>query len=505
MIRRLSRRDALRLSSLGAFSMLHPPLLLGGCSSSASKDKGAPGTSGDAGPPPPLVYDPNVSWWMQHNYGPVEAERDAGEAELTVEGAIPPELDGLYVRNGSNPDGADPGHWFLGQGMVHGVRLSGGRALWYKNRYLRTPMLGSSQADGGLSVGPPDLEKTASNVSLVHHAGRLLSLGEVGYPYELSPEDLSTVGLYDFAGKLTTSMTAHPKIDPVTGEMLMFAYWFAEPYLTYHHVDAAGVLTRSEPITMKAPVMMHDFQATASKIVFMDLPIVFDLEMAIAGSSFPFKWNAANGARIGIMPRDGGDADVVWIDIDPCFVFHTLNAYDDPSGKVILEASRFEELWVNGNQGFDAIPQLHRFTLDPAARTATLDKIDERMLEFPQLDRRKAGRKHRYGYGLWLADPEGQPHPNGVRGIIKLDRDRDTSTVHELDAALQADEAFFVPASATAGEDEGWLLTYVYDRRTERTALHIIDATDMTKGPVAKVWLPFRIPFGFHGFWVPVS
>lgn len=480
--------------------MLHPPLLTGCSSKSSGAEGGSAGTDGgaDSGALPPLTFDPNVSWWMQHNYGPVADEREA--LNLEVEGAIPTELDGLYLRNGSNPKHGDPGHWFLGNGMVHGVRLSGGKALWYRNRYLQTPLLDAAPSDGGIGAPPTNLN-TASNVSVISHAGHLLSLGEVGFPYELSPEDLRTLGPYDFAGKLDGYMTAHPKLDPVTGEMLFFGYGFAAPFASYHRVDAAGNLTRTVPVDLPASVMMHDFQVTATKVVFMDLPILFDLGMAIAGSPFPFKWDAKNGARLGIMSRDGDKPD--WIDVDPCFIFHTMNAYDDADGNVVLEACRYPELWVNGPDGFDAFPSLHRYTIDVTRKTAKLEQLDDRLLEFPQVDRRKMGRENRYGYGLWLSDPNGSQHPNGMRGVVKFDRKNGTSTVHTVDVALQPDEAFFVPAAQDAAEDDGWLLTYVYDRRTDRTSLHIIDAAHMEAGPVAKVKLPFRVPFGFHGVWVP--
>jgi carotenoid cleavage dioxygenase-like enzyme len=439
---------------------------------------------------------------MQHNYGPVSEERD--ETALEVVGSIPPELDGLYVRNGSNPKHGDPGHWFLGNGMAHGVRLSGGNALWYRNRWLRTPLLDRVPGADAGPAGFPKLEDTAANVSFVLHAGRLLASGEVGYPYELDKATLDTIGVYRFADKLDTSMTAHPKIDPVTGEMLMFAYWFEPPFVTFHQVDASGALIRSEPITLKGgSVMMHDFQVTETKVVFMDLPIVFDLAAAIGGSSFPFKWDGTNGARIGVMPRSGGSADVKWIDVDPCFIFHTLNAYDDEDGNVVLEACRMPELWVAGPDGFDAFPQLHRYTIDPVLGTAKLERLDDRLIEFPQLDRRKSGRKNRYGYGLWLADPKGEQHPVGVNGILKFDRQLDTTSFHATHPAVQVDEAIFVPASAAAGEDEGWLLTYGYDRRTGQSSLLILDAQNITASPVAEVVLPVRVPFGFHGVWVP--
>ncbi|HVU00428.1 MAG TPA: carotenoid oxygenase family protein [Polyangiaceae bacterium] len=506
MVQRFSRRDVFRLSGLGALSLFHAPLV-GGCSSGSSKAKaglgaGDGGLLGDSGVPA-WNYDPNVSWWMQFNYGPVAEERT--ETTLEVVGTIPPELDGLYLRNGSNPKHGDPGHWFIGNGMVHGVRLKGGKALWYRNRYVQTPLLDPApKPDAGASiVGPPGPTETDSNVSVIAHAGKLLALGEVGLPFELSAEDLSTVGPYDYAGKLTTWMTAHPKIDPVSGEMLFFGYGALPPYLTYHRVDAQGVLTRSEVIDLPSGVMMHDFQVTATKVVFMDLPIVFDLAMAAAGAKFPFRWDPTHQARIGIMPRDGGNADVKWVNIDTCYVFHTMNAYDDADGNVVLECCRYPELWKNGPDGFDAFPRLHRFVIDGAAGTATLTQLDERLVEFPQIDRRKMGREHRYSYGLWLDDPNGQDHPNGVGGIVKWDRTADTSSVHLIEPALQPDEAFFVPASSGAAEDEGYLLSYVYDRRTDRSELQIFDASNMNAGLVASVKLPFRVPFGFHGVWVP--
>lgn len=435
---------------------------------------------------------------MQFNYGPVADERT--ETNLTVEGKIPAELNGLYLRTGSNPKHGDPGHWFLGNGMVHGVRLQGGKALWYRNRYVRTPLLDRREG----SPGVPTNTDTASNVALVHHAGRLLSLGEVGFPYELLPEDLSTVGPYDFAGKLTTYMTAHPKLDPVNGELLFFGYGFAEPFLTYHAADRSGALVKSEPIDLPASVMMHDFQATATKVVFLDLPIVFDFEAAVSGASFPFRWDDSHEPRIGVMPRDGGSGDVKWISIDPCFVFHTLNAFDTPEGRVVLEAVRHPpRLWANGPSQLGSRPTLHRFVIDAEAGTAQVEELDDRLVEFPQLDRRRMTLEHRYGYGLWLNEPSDDGNLAGMRGVIKWDRRSGTSSVHAFASALQPDETFFVPRSARADEDDGFLLTYVYDRATDRTDLYVLDAAHLAGEPLAKVKLPFRVPFGFHGLWVP--
>lgn len=507
MTRRLTRRDLLRLSGLALPPLLHPPLLLG-CSSEDSKARSRGGNVGrsdagtggtDSGLSELPAFDPDKPWWLQQNYGPVPNERQ--EMDLEVEGSLPPELDGLYVRNGSNQKVGEPVHWFLGDGMLHGVRIRNGKALWYRNRYIQTPLLGVDPA-GGLRA--PTLQDHASNVSVFEHAGRLLTSGEVGLPYEIDPDTLGTLGVFDYAGKLTTAMTAHPKIDAVTGEMLMFGYGLLEPpFLTYHRVDKSGILVQSEPIEMDEGSMMHDFQITESHVIFMDLPIVFDLDLVAAGE-FPFRWSDTHPARFGVMPREGKGSDVQWFEIERAFIFHTLNAYDDPDreGVIILEAARHPKLWVDGPNNFNAHPSLHRYEIDLNAGMVREAPIDDRIMEFPQLDRRLVGRKHRYGYGLWLDQPRGTA-PGSTRGVLKYDRQAGVVTAHELPLELQADEAYFVPASDGAGEDEGYLMTYVYDYSRDRSDLVLLDASALESAPIARVKLPFRVPFGFHGVWVP--
>jgi carotenoid cleavage dioxygenase len=332
----------------------------------------------------------------------------------------------------------------------------------------------------------------------------LLTLGEVGLPYRIAPEDLGTMGAFDFGGALQTAMTAHPKVDAVTGEMLMFGYDFSPPYLTYHRVDAAGTLVQSEAIDIPASSMMHDFQVTATRVVFMDLPILFDLQMAVQ-NVFPFRWDDGHGARFGVMPRNGTAADVRWISIDECFIFHTMNAYDDPDDEnvVVLEAARHERLWVDGPNDFESRPVLWRYRIHLDTDTVEASPLDDRLIEFPQLDRRLVGRKNGVGYGLWLKEPTGASRPPGVRGILRYELESGSATVHELGEHEQADEAIFVPASADASEGDGYLMSYVYDARNDRTSLVIVDASHVESAPIAKINLPFRVPFGFHGVWVP--
>ncbi len=467
--------------------------MLAGCSSRKDPGPTGPGDGLPLDELPPL--DSGTPWWLQQNFAPVP-EQEA--FDLEVIGSIPPELDGLYVRNGSNPSGVETFHWFVGDGMLHGVRIQNGKALWYRSRYIQTPLLNNS--DGNLPV--PTLTSHNANVSVFEHGGKLLTSGEIGIPYEVSAEDLSTIGAYDYGGLLQTAMTAHPKIDAVNGEMLMFGYGFLEPpFLTYHRIGADGTLVQSEEIDVPAAAMMHNFEATATKVVFFDLPIVFDLEMAVQGR-FPFRWSDDHVARLGVMPRDGTNADVHWFEIDPTYIFHTFNAYDD-GDNVVMETISHERLWEDGPENFNSNATTRRYTLDVANDRVTQEDIDEDFIEFPQIDRRLVGQKHRIGYSVLIQPPTPERDVLGFRGFQKYDRQTGVTVPHELPLGLEPNEAYFAPAGP--GEDDGYIMSYVYNYATDKTALWILDAKDFSKEPVAKIQLPFRVPHGFHGTWVPMG
>lgn len=456
---------------------------------------------GDTTTPSPVAPDDsNEPWWLRGNFAPV----DEFEAlELAVEGELPTALNGLYLRNGPNPLSGESAHWFIGDGMVHGLRLDNGKASWYRARYVQTAVLGSAGEETE-AVGPPGLTEHEANTSLVAHAGKIFCLEEIGLPYQISGEDLSTVGAYDFDGQLATAMTAHPKIDPISGEMLFFGYGVIDKSVTYHRVDAAGALVQSETIPLPAAVMMHDFQVTDTHVVMMDLPILFDIGLAIEGASLPFRWAPENGARLGVMPRSGTAEDVAWFDIDPCYIFHTFNAFNDPgdANVIHLDAIHYSDMWVEGATDFTSEGALWRYSIDLANAKVSTTQRDDQMLEFPRIDPRRQGHPHRYGYGMNIAiDADGQP--NGGSALVKYDFDNDTSSKYELAEHLRSDEPLFVPASEDAAEDEGWLLAFELDRTTDTSSLIVLDASDPASGPIARVRLPRRVPHGFHGLWVP--
>ncbi len=432
-------------------------------------------------------------FFQRDNYLPVADELT--EFDLPVDGAIPAELDGWYLRNGPNPRQATA-HWFTGDGMIHGVRIEGGRAAWYRNRWVRTD---SFKEDFPLynADGSRNLRAGVANTHVVNHAGKTLALVESSLPYEIS-NDLETLGAYDFGGKLVDSMTAHPKICPTTGEMHFFGYGsIFEPYVTYHRVDASGELTINRPLDVKAHTMMHDFALTAEHVIFMDLPIVFDLDIAIKGEGdMPYRWSDEHGARLGVMRRDDPFGPVRWFDIDPCYVFHVANAYETAGAdgnRIILQAVRYPELWRNTG-GFDTDGVLWSWTIDPRTGTVTERQLDDRAVEFPRIDDRLATLPARYAVSV------------GDGRLVRYDLNTGDAVEHPFgtpESPGGPGEAVFVPStSVPADESSGWYIGYVYDRARDGSDLVIIDASDFGSQPVARIKLPHRVPYGFHGNWI---
>jgi carotenoid cleavage dioxygenase-like enzyme len=493
----LSRRDMLRAAAMGALG-LSMPALVAACGGKGSSDRviGSKPTT----PPTTEPFDPSRPWWLQGNFAPVMREVEA--FDLEVVGAIPPELAGLYVRNGSNPQSGDSSHWFFGDGMVHGVRLANGKAEWYRNRYVRTKLYTDHSGFG--DSGAPGGSTTQSNVSAFAHAGKLLTSGEVGYPYELNAGDLSTQGLYDFDGKLKTACTAHPKIDPVTGNLHFFGYGFTPPFLTYHVADADGRLVSSQEVPVVRSTMIHDFAITDRDAVFWELPVVFDLVAATKwiqdphSGVFPYQWRPDVGARIGVMPLGGPASSIEWYEIDPCYVFHGVNAFRD-ADNVVLDVCRLTSMFAK-DQTFGGDLSLRRWTVDTASGKVRDEVVDERGLgELPTRDPRRVGRRHRYGYFVQTRDVVETVE---FGGLIKHDYERGTREIWEPGPNVHAGEWLFVPSGTDPADDAGYLLTFAYDAGTDRSHLLIVDASAVRAGPVARIALPQRVPYGFHATWV---
>jgi carotenoid cleavage dioxygenase len=430
---------------------------------------------------------------LRGNFAPVTEEVTARDLEVT--GAIPPELRGRFFRNGSNPKSGWSAHWFLGNGMIHGVELRDGRANWYRNRYVRTPLLETPDAERIRPDGTIDRTASLANTHVIRHAGRIMALEEGSFPWLVSPE-LETLGPHDFGGKLTSAMTAHPRICPVTGELLFFGYGPLPPYLVYHRAAPDGTLVQSEEIQVKGPTMMHDWNVTRNHVVFMDLPLVFDLGL-LAKGGIPIRWSDDYGARLGVMPRHGTNDDVVWYEIDPCYVFHPMNAYED-GDRIVLDVSRFPKLAFGPEDTGGEPAVLHRWIIDREAGKVLDQPLDDRPADFPRVADAVVGLEHRYGYMM----ATGRDMKSFGQELYKYDLRSGSSWTYRFGPGFTAGEPVF--AAATGGsEGEGWILTYVYDASRDRSDLVILDATEFEKGPVARVHLPCRVPNGFHGSWIP--
>jgi carotenoid cleavage dioxygenase len=443
--------------------------------------------------------DDNDAFWRQGNFPPVTEE--ITETNLAVEGSIPPDLNGYYYRNGPNSWKGPSRHFFFGDGMIHGVKIENGQARWYRNRYVETPFLYGESSNFKTAMDPA---ANQSNVSLIYHGGKLLSLGEAGLPYEMNHEDLSTKAPYDFQGKLAGAMTAHPKIDPVSGELFFFGYNAVKPYLTYYRVSAAGELVQKEVLETAGPALMHDFAMTENYVIFMELPIVFSWFAMIKGEALPFTWDNKAPSRIGVMPKTGSSKDLKWFDIDPAFVFHVMNAFEQ-GDDCILDVARYDQLWVKDSSDFDYPARLSRYTLGMKSGAANMQQISPQRMEFPQINRNLSGRSYRYGYSLGvIVAGAGSNRHETIGSILKHDLlSGDVQTFEVGDGAIPG-EPFFVPSVNDGNEDDGYVLSYVYSPQSHSTSLWIMDAHNLSK-VLAKVNLAARVPQGFHGLWLPME
>jgi len=430
------------------------------------------------------IYD--ASPYLAGNYAPVAEEVTA--IDLAVTGSIPSELEGRYVRNGPNPPSTpdmEKHHWFLGQGMVHGVRLMDGEAKWYRNRYV-------SDEQG---FGP--------NTNVVGHAGQTLAIVEAGgLPVALTDE-LESIGTTDLGG-LPSGFSAHPKIDPLTGELHVLCYHWPDQVDKVHYVVVGpdGTVTKSVPVHTPTMPMIHDMGLTQTYAAVFDLPVAVNFELAMAGNPFPVSWHDDYNARIGLLPRSATTGDeVIWCEIDPCFAYHPMNSYDTDDGKVVIDICEYDRMFDNDRNGpfRDSLPRLARWTIDPTTQSVKRETLDDDVQEFPRVSDAVANLPYRYGYTSGGVT-EGV---DWFGTTIKHDLTADARVVREHGDRREPGEPVFVARENATAEDDGWLMMYVYDPGRNGSDLVILDATDITGEEVARIELPQRVPNGFHGNWIP--
>ena len=423
---------------------------------------------------------------------------------LGVTGSIPAELDGRYIRIGPNPIGADHAsyHWFTGDGMVHGVRLQGGEALWYRNRWIKSTRV-TSLLHQPKTPGPRNGPRDTVNTNVLGHAGETWACVEAGgYPVRIN-EELETIAFDPFGGTLKGSFTAHPHRDPESGEMHAICYEATDANLIRHVVvDAGGKVRREEPIRVQDGPSIHDCMITKNYVIILDLPVTFSMKTMIAGHPFPYAWNPAHKARVGLLPKDGSNDDVIWCDVEPCYVFHPCNGFETEDGKVILDVCAHDSMFADSKIGPDsaAVP-FERWTIDPVTRTTQRAVIDADSQEFPRPNEALMGKPYRYAYTVALPDGFDAGSPDQSK-LFKHDLVGGTKQTHDFGSGRVPGEFVFVAKAGGSAEDDGWLMGYVVNMAEETTDLVILDAANFEGTAQAVIHIPHRIPPGFHGNWV---
>lgn len=467
---------------------------------------------------------PTGAWEVEGNpylaglYAPVPDERtDEG---LEVIGDLPPDLEGVYLRNGPNPrlDPVGRYHWFDGDGMVHALRFHNGQAS-YRNRWVRTRALGAEEGSdtalfAGVMENPaanPDLGlrlplKDSANTDLVFFRDKVLALWYLaGEPYALDATTLDTIGVDGFEGTRTCQVSAHAKVDEATSELLFFDYGPRPPYMRYGVVGPDGAVTHLVDIDLPGPRMPHDMAATANHSILMDLPLVADPVAAKQGRH-KIMFDRDMPARFGVIPRHGAGDTIRWFEADPCYVYHSVNAWEE-GDEIVLDLCRVTKPAPRGDAvgplakmlsylRLDAHLYRYRFNMKTGATTEGY--IDDDNTEFPTMDARKLGTPTRYAYNMRISDQSTLLFD----GIVKYDTQTGATDRHWFGPGRWGSEAPFAPRPGGIAEDDGWLLSFVHDETTDRSEVVVLDAADLAAGPIARVLLPARVPIGFHATWV---
>ncbi len=454
------------------------------------------------------IWGPGVSaiepWssdspFLSGAFVPVFDERD--ETDLKVQGEIPAGLRGVFMRNGPNPQYKPDEHYaypFDGTGMIHAIYLENGRVR-YRNRWVATKEVLEERAAGhriynSSFSAPPHAD--LANTNIIYHSGRYLALFEAGVPYEVDRE-LKTIGLFNYGGKLPTMMSAHPKLDPVTGELLSIAYDSRTGALAYLRADKAGTLDRIVPFQGPWPAMVHDVCITERHVVAFICPLVFDRSKP----GPPATWQPERGTMVAVVPRGAQSAEeIVWVKTAPFFQFHTMNAFTDGS-RIEVTVPWYDSYSLTRPS---SKLELHRLVIDTDKKTLEDHALDDQACEFPRVNDAHLGRRARYGY-VGLRDPRpGEKFQSGAfEAIARYDLTTGKKVIHNFPAGSTVCEPVFVADPHGKVEEDGFIFTFVHDANSPAGSFVILDARNLSAAPLAVVPLPRRVPAGLHGNWVP--
>ncbi len=444
-----------------------------------------------------------------------------------VEGELPDDLEGLFLRNTENPLHLpiERYHPFDGDGMVHAVSFRDGRAS-YKNRFVRTAGFEAEQEAGrslwaGISESPKVAEapggwgargrmKDASSTDVVVHAGQAVtSFWQCGDLYRLDPLTLETVGATDWDGWFPPAgVSAHTKVDPVTGEMFFFSYGLEAPYLHYGVVDASNRLVHHTPVPLPGPRLPHDMAFTSDHVILNAFPMYWD-ESLLARGRFQLGMHD-EPSRFAVLPRRGGVDDIRWFEADPTYVLHFTNAYEE-GDEVVLEGffqdtpmprpDVSDHMWMFRYLALDWMEtHLHRWRFNLVTGKTTEERLRDDYTEFGIVNQSVAGRPHRYVHAA-----TGKPGWFLFDGLVTHDTHTGADTHLRLPEGVYCSEVGVAPKVGSTAEDDAYLVTLTTDVANDRSECLVLDAADISAGPVARLRLPQRISSGTHAHWAPAS
>jgi carotenoid cleavage dioxygenase-like enzyme len=422
--------------------------------------------------------------FLSGNWYPVE---ETSTTELKITGELPKELSGLFLRNGPNPKepiNHENYHPFFGDGMIHGIRVEDGKALWYKNKFVTSPF----------GFGP--------NTHVLKHGEKIYALVEGGISPVIMDSEMNFLEEEPFPASENKRFTAHPKIDADTGEMHAVSYDFGEyvnglGQVHYVTVDSHGKLIKDKIIETPSRPMVHDCAITKNYVLIFDLPVTFNLgrrdgDNNPIGGDYPVVWNDKHISRVGLQSKKTDE--IIWIEVNPGFLFHIVNSYENENGQVVLDFCRYERLFDFDNPlPMGQKPFLTRWILDPKAKTCSEEMLDDRPMEFSRVHPDYDGKQHRFGYLL---------NDGRLNNYFKHDFEKSETITHDFGENCQAAEPVFIPKKNAKSEDDGFVVGFVYDKTTDLSDFVVLDAQNFSEAPLARITLPQRVPFGFHGSWI---
>ncbi len=475
----------------------------------------------DSGLPPDDDHPYRSGPWQ-----PQTTEFDAWD--LVVEGEVPDDLSGTYLRNTENPlfEPIRRYHPFDGDAMIHAMSFGGGDAR-YSNRFVRTEaLLAEQEAKQSLWAGITEHPSTAladhgwgartmmkdnASTDVIAHGGvALASFYQCGELYRLDPVTAETLGTSSWNGAFPANgVSAHPKVDEHTGELLWFNYSASEPYYQYGVVSPEGELTNLVDIPVPGPRLPHDMAFTENWTILHDPPLGWD-EAALADGHYANRFHRDTPTRFGLIPRHGSADDIRWFEADPTFVLHWTNAYED-GDEVVLDGFFQHNPRAKGvdrmsgvHKGFETLDmnvlgaRAHRWRFDLRTGQTREEPTSERCLEFPTINARHGGRRHRYSYNAICAQGL-----FAFTGFVKHDLDTGDEIAVEMEPGVFVSETVMAPRDGSTAEDDGYLLTFTTDMNRDLSECLVFDAADPAAGPVVRLRLPERIASGTHACWAP--